>query len=216
MLPTGFSPLAFSAGWQSSPGVGSTHVSASRPGATDGREGFGNIQPWQRRDDVRRVTDWRTGDVDTHAVDGPGGAADRLAARGAGNGHSDAEGIASTRLIGSRGRTRGVVIGVAPGALAAGRHLRRVGTVGAPSRAARGALPRRQLHPRADGALRSDPDQRRPPAADELVPVSRARVTAVSALPEPALHDGGHRSAPSRIPTRCSVGRRTCCSRCGR
>ena len=79
---------------------------------------------------------------------------------------------------------------VAPRTMVPGRHLRRLGAVGAPTRTARCALSRRQLGPRTDGALRVEADQRGPPPADELVPVSRPRVAAVLALPEPPLHDG--------------------------
>ena len=69
-----------------------------------------------------------------------------------------------------------------------------VGAVGAAARAAGRALPRRQLAARPDGPLGGGPHQPGPPAAHELVAVPRARLTAVPALPEPALHAvGRHR-----------------------
>ena len=68
-------------------------------------------------------------------------------------------------------------------------HRRRLGALGASPRADGRAVPRRQLHPRADDALRGGADQPGPPAADELVPVSRARLAPVPALPEPAVDD---------------------------
>ena len=75
--------------------------------------------------------------------------------------------------------------------VAPGRHRPGVGPLGAPPRAARRAVPGRQLHSRADGALRRLPDQERAPAADQLVPLSRTRIAPVPALPEPALHGVG-------------------------
>ena len=100
--------------------------------------------------------------------------------------------------------------------MAARRPGRRVGPVGAPPRAPCRALPRRQLPAPADGARGGEPDPPGPPAPDELVPLPRAGLAAVPALPEPALHDLGSRSARCSTPTPCSAGRCTCCSRCGR
>ena len=66
-----------------------------------------------------------------------------------------------------------------------------MGPVGAAPRAPGGALPRRQLPARADGPRGREPDPPGPPAAHELVPLPRAGVTPVPALPEPAVHDRG-------------------------
>ncbi len=88
-------------------------------------------------------------------------------------------------------RRRVHAVGGTSRTLAARRDLNGVGAVGAPSRAASRALSRRQLDPPADGPLRVRPDQRGPPAAHELVPVSRPRFAAIPALPEPPLNDGG-------------------------
>ena len=80
-----------------------------------------------------------------------------------------------------------------------GRPVDRLGALGAPAGAPGGALPRRQLTARADGALRRHPHQPGPPPPDELVPLSRARFTPIPALPEPPVHDLG-RHRPSRGP----------------
>ncbi len=48
------------------------------------------------------------------------------------------------------------------------------------------AVRKRPLHPHGDGAVRRPADIRRPPAVDGVVPVHRARVTPVPALPEPS------------------------------
>ena len=64
-----------------------------------------------------------------------------------------------------------------------------LGSGRAAARADGGALPRRQLHARADGAFRGEPHQGGPPPPHELVPLPRPRFTPVPALPEPAGHD---------------------------
>ena len=92
----------------------------------------------------------------------------------------------------ANGQLRGGT-GAAVRPLLRGRPLNGLGAVGAPPRAARRAVPRRQLPARADGARGRRPHQPGPPSPDELVPVSRARLTPVPPLPEPAVHDLGTR-----------------------
>ena len=76
-------------------------------------------------------------------------------------------------------------------------HRRRpvagVGALGAAARAPCGPVPRRQLPPPADGALRRGSHQPGPPSPDELVAVSRPRLAAIPPLPESAVHAHGRR-----------------------
>ncbi len=99
-------------------------------------------------------------------------------------------GIGRARRSGAEGDPGAASAGVALDVVrpvAPGRPRPGLGPVGAPARAACRALPRRQLHSRADGALRRLPDQERAPAADQLVPRPGTRIAPVPALPEPAV-----------------------------
>ncbi len=67
-------------------------------------------------------------------------------------------------------------------------------------RIAQRGVARRQFDAPADGPFRRDPFAGRPPATDQLVPLSRTRVTPVPPLPEPAFDD--HRRGRHRDRTR--------------
>ncbi len=95
---------------------------------------------------------------------------------------------AGLAALGPPGWTR--VAGRSPRALDRRRHGGGLGTLGAARRGSTRAVPRRLVHPRADDAFRRGTYLVRAPTPDELVPLPRAGLASIPALPEPPLHDG--------------------------